>query len=239
MLADSVSEQILLAWEHAAGRPAAVRAAAVLEIIPKSERPDADAPLFVRDAALLTLRISLLGPRADTVVRCPGCETEFDMPLDLSALASVTPIAAAVAVEAGEFAATVHPPAAQDLLALPSGLPPDAFATALFRRCVEKATYHGCAVEPSALPAEIRAAAAAALSERGMEGPSAGLTCGECGHRWVAPVDVVGVLLRDIDAWARRHLDEVHRIASAYHWSEHDILALSAARRQFYLEAIG
>jgi hypothetical protein len=240
MPSENISERILRAWERGAGRPAASRAAATLEIIPQAERPGGNAPLFVHDAALMSLRISLLGPRLDAVVRCPGCGTEFDMPLDLSALASATPEPAIVSVEADGFAATVRPPAAQDLLALPSkGLPADAFAAALFRRCVEQATYLGRPVEPSTLPAEIRAAAAAALSERGMESPCADLTCGECGHRWLAPVDVAGVLLRDVDEWARRHLDEVHRIASAYHWSERDILALSAARRKFYLDAIG
>ena len=139
-----------------------------------------------------------------------------------------------------DFAATVRPPGAQDLLALPVGLPADAVRGGLVP------TLRGAGDVPWASGRAFGAAgrntgpaAAAALSERGMESPSADLTCGECGHRWVAPVDIAGVLLRDVDAWARRYLDEVHRIASAYHWSERDILALSAARRQFYLEAIG
>jgi hypothetical protein len=120
-----------------------------------------------------------------------------------------------------------------------SGLTPNAFASALFIRCVEKATHFGRAIEPDSLPPAIRSAAATALSAQGMEGPSVDLLCGSCRHEWRAPLDTAGALLRKIDEWALRLLDEVHRIASAYHWSEREILGLPAARRRFYLEALG
>jgi hypothetical protein len=31
---------------------------------------------------------------------------------------------------------------------------------------------------------------------------------------------------------------DVHQLASAYGWSEHDILTMSAGRRQLYLELV-
>jgi hypothetical protein len=236
MMPDSISDRVLRAWERGAGQPAAVRAALALEIISPADHSTA---VFARDDALMRLRMSLLGPQVDAIVRCPGCDTEFDLPLDLSALASAAPEAASVPVETDGFVVLVRPPAAQDLEELPTDLPPEAFAAALFLRCVQSATHDGHPVGPSALPPEIRTEAAAALTARGMESPSADLTCGECGHRWRAPLDIASVLSRDIDTWALRQLDEVHRIASAYHWSEQDILALSPARRRFYLDAIG
>jgi hypothetical protein len=49
-----------------------------------------------------------------------------------------------------------------------------------------------------------------------------------------------GVLLWDeIDARARALLAEVHTLASAYGWSEGEILSLGAARRASYLAMVG
>ena len=39
-------------------------------------------------------------------------------------------------------------------------------------------------------------------------------------------------------AWAVRLLGEVHELASAYGWREHDVLALSPWRRQAYLQMV-
>jgi hypothetical protein len=239
MAPGTISEHILQVWERGHGRPAAQRATQVLEIMPPGVGLAETAALFERDAALTALRIRLVGAHLDAVVRCPECMTEFDVPIDLSELAIDARQAAPVSVQVEGFAARVRPPAVHDLAALSYRLPPDAFAAALFFRCVEHATHDGVEVPASELPEAIRSAAAAALSERGLEGPFADLACGECGHAWLAPLDIASVLLRDIDAWALRQLDEVHRIASAYHWSEGDILALSPSRRRFYLEAIG
>jgi hypothetical protein len=236
MAPDSISHRVLHAWERGTGRPAAVRAALALEIIAQIEPP---AALFARDDALLRLRVALLGPHLEAVVRCPGCGGEFDLPLDLSALSGPPPETATVVVEVDGFAAVVRPPTEQDLAQLPHHLSSDAAAAALFVRCVESATLNGNPVAPVSLPAAIRTEAAAALSARGMESPSADLTCGECAHQWRSPIDISTVLARDIDHWAQRQLDDVHRIAGAYHWSERDIVALSPARRRFYLEAIG
>ena len=61
------------------------------------------------------------------------------------------------------------------------------------------------------------------------------LTCTACGHHWLAAFDIVSYLWSEVDNWARRVLREVHTLASAYGWSEGDILAMSPQRRQFYL----
>jgi hypothetical protein len=41
-----------------------------------------------------------------------------------------------------------------------------------------------------------------------------------------------------MEARAKRLLAEVHLIASAYGWSEAEILGLSRARRDFYLDMV-
>lgn len=65
------------------------------------------------------------------------------------------------------------------------------------------------------------------------------LTCPACGAQWRTPFDITAFLWRELEAWAMRTLRETHLLATAYGWSEEDILALSAWRRQHYIGLIG
>ena len=65
-----------------------------------------------------------------------------------------------------------------------------------------------------------------------------GLTCVACGHAWQSPFDTASFLWTELDAWAARILREVHTLASAYGWTERDILSLSPGRRAQYLEMV-
>jgi hypothetical protein len=64
------------------------------------------------------------------------------------------------------------------------------------------------------------------------------MDCPACGHQWRALFDVAAFLWREIDAWAKRSLNEVHALASAYGWSQRDILSMSASRRRRYVSMI-
>jgi hypothetical protein len=231
-----IAEQILRIWEHGADHPRADRTGLALNLLTSTDTPAS--ALYAEDAAAMALLISLFGARLDVLVHCPQCGADFDLSLDLANFLGPVAEAAPVSVEWHDFAAVVRPPRRQDLVDIGPGLSPAEFASALFARCVEEAMHLGRPVEPCELPTGVRSAAATALSSQGMEGPTADLQCGACRNQWRAPLDAAGALLRKIDERALRLLDEVHRIASAYHWSERDILGLSPARRRFYLEAM-
>jgi hypothetical protein len=64
------------------------------------------------------------------------------------------------------------------------------------------------------------------------------LECPACRHEWLALLNVVSFFWKEIEAWSRRTLAEVHALASAYGWTEAEILALSPWRRQVYLEML-
>jgi hypothetical protein len=64
------------------------------------------------------------------------------------------------------------------------------------------------------------------------------LRCAACGHDWQLGFDIVAFLWNEISSLAKRYLYEVHALAWAYGWSEADILAMSPARRRFYLERV-
>jgi len=236
-MSPALVDRVLDVWERGVDLTVQERASLVAGLDGENRDP-ACLAVHERDAALLRLRRTLFGDRFDGMVNCPACATAFDLPIDLAVLEQSAAEVHAVRVETEGWAAEVRAPSCADLLTL-EGETPVEYAAALFERCVVHPTRGGEGVAARDLPPEFRAAAAAALAARGADGPSADLSCGECGHAWRAPIDVARALLDELDDWARRLMDDIHRIARAYHWSERDILALPLRRRLFYLEAIG
>ncbi len=89
------------------------------------------------------------------------------------------------------------------------------------------------------------------LKRAGVEDPSAieaadpqanlqfDLECAECGHAWQETFDIVSFFWTELEDLAVRTLQDVHALATAYGWSEDQILALSPTRRALYLSMIG
>lgn len=63
-------------------------------------------------------------------------------------------------------------------------------------------------------------------------------TCPECGAAVRLDVDVRELCLEELAFLAGGVLDEVHLLASAYHWSERHILTLPSSRRICYAERV-
>jgi hypothetical protein len=95
------------------------------------------------------------------------------------------------------------------------------------------------AVRVSELPAHV---VDAVVTRMGDADPQADvhvpIACAACRHEWSAAFEILSFFWTEIEAWAARLRREVHVLASAYGWSEADILALSPARRQGYLELV-
>jgi hypothetical protein len=62
--------------------------------------------------------------------------------------------------------------------------------------------------------------------------------CAHCGARPVLDFDAAGFVWREIQVAARRLMAEIHRLASAYGWSEKVVARMSAVRRAAYLEML-
>jgi hypothetical protein len=63
-------------------------------------------------------------------------------------------------------------------------------------------------------------------------------SCPGCGNNLQIAVDLEKQLLSILSQEQQKRLLEVHQIALAYHWSEHDIFELGATRRNFYLRQL-
>jgi hypothetical protein len=111
----------------------------------------------------------------------------------------------------------------------------------LVQACTVRALRHGEPVDADALPellperVERRIAEAAAEAD-----PTADVrltvACPECGDATPAELDITSYLWTELDTWARDLMLDVHLLATAYGWSEPEILALSPLRRRYYLE---
>jgi len=192
-----------------------------------------------RDSLLLTQREWLFGSRLEGVVSCPNCgeKLEFSLlvdelradsgeGLDLNPRAPIFVKAAGVMVE-------VQIPTIDDAAKVAS-------LEELLERCVRKVSKSG----EDLTTAELSQGVIDAISRKIVKAdPQAdirlSMECPACEHRWMATFDIVTYLWSEIHSWAQRMLFEVHQLASAYGWSEQEILALSPTRRQTYLSMIG
>ena len=63
--------------------------------------------------------------------------------------------------------------------------------------------------------------------------------CPTCDSPASVPLDLEAELLARLQYRQQRTLDEIHRLASVYHWSEAVILELPVWRRRYYLSQLG
>lgn len=241
------SSQVLLRiWEEDAGAHPIRRALALLDsATPEIEDTSwAEAPIGAREYGLLSLYEDLFGPELNTVTDCPRCGETLE-----SSFAAHEVGAASVAFPARPeamrlklqgFDIEYRLPTSEDLLGIVED--PDPLEDAplrLLRRCVLAARRGGRVKALEELPADV-------ISRLGIEmaarDPGANiridLTCPACSHAWTVDFDIASYLLDELDDWAQRTLAEVHILASAYGWSERDILGLSPIRRNHYIEMV-
>ncbi len=64
------------------------------------------------------------------------------------------------------------------------------------------------------------------------------LECPVCAHTRQEPLDLPAFFWAELEATAKRLLNEIHTLATAYGWSEAEILSLSDARRAMYLHMV-
>jgi len=201
----------------------------------------ADLSLGTRDALLLRLRERTLGSELKGYTACPRCGVITDFTLsvqDLLVAAPDPPREEVLAAEDG-WEIRFRPVTSRDLEAVSRAGDVEAARALLVRRVVLEALHEGRRADPRELPEEAVLALAARLEELDPQAelPLA-LACGLCKHEWLALFEAGTFFWTEIHALAERVLNEVHVLAHFYGWSEAEILALSAVRRQYYLDLI-
>jgi hypothetical protein len=231
------SSELLAVWERGEGEPALLRTIALL---PATDAGDAlSLPIGARDASLLDLRESLFGPRFNGVTSCPQCGESIELTFDSDDVRRDALHGTTVEVERDGFFIAARLPNSGDLLAIGSSGDLHDARERLFERCVVRATRDDESIAASELPAEIAEDVVAAMAAADPQADvTIDLDCPTCGCAWREPFDVAAFLWIEIAAAARRLMTDIHRLATAYGWSEAEILRLSPARRGAYLEMV-
>jgi hypothetical protein len=227
---------LLLVWEEGLHSPPTTRPLALLGRLAPGRDTEELARLSVgrRDLELLGLREAAFGGRIEAVADCPDCDELLELSFDVSELEPGLSFAG----DHHELAADglqvrFRLPATADLVAVAGEADVADARTELLARCV---------LDPPAesLPPTVREALVERMAELD---PFANvefeLACPVCGGAGSVAFDIASFLWTELDTAARRTLQDIHVLASAYGWREEDVLALGPDRRRAYLELAG
>ncbi|MGH9591907.1 MAG: hypothetical protein ACRD5L_02360, partial [Bryobacteraceae bacterium] len=192
------------------------------------------------------LRSATLGPLLNAFATCPGCAGQVEFEVNADELGADFPREAQSGQveihtfqEAG-FSARFRLPDSTDLYAARACGSVEEARQTIFSRCMSPVESGQRTLSASEVPEPmIERFAAYVAGQEPAAGISLALRCPSCASQWELALDIVSFFWREIQAAARRILLEVDALARSYGWGEAEILSMSPARRQLYLEMAG
>jgi hypothetical protein len=188
-------------------------------------------PLAERNATLLRLHALTFGPTVEGFAVCAECGEQLEFAMDAEDMARTLRAAEPETWVEADRQMGMRPANSSDLAASMEAASEDDAQALLLARTLgvedtdlvrAKRTDWVDRFERLNASAEIRCV----------------LPCAHCGARAALDFDVAGFVWREIQVAARRLMAEIHRLASAYGWSEKAVVRMSAARRAAYLEML-
>lgn len=194
----------------------------------------ADWPLGQKNRALIKLHCTCFNPCLQAWASCDRCGEKMEFELEAEAL---------VGRELEEHPGVREPitvkgcsfrlPTSRDLALASQESDPGAAALSLIERCRVAAAEPPAWSDDDLEEVEQAMAVADPLAEIRVS-----LRCPACHSEWDEAVDLATFLWAEIDARAKRLLWETHTLASAYGWSQGEILSLSSACRALYIQMV-
>jgi hypothetical protein len=235
---------LLVAWERGRSQAPVERGLTLLAAACPGTPVDelARCPVGRRDGELLALRRRLFGSRLTALSDCSACQACLEFAFDVEDVEADGAVAQAGGFErqVDGYELRFRLPDSLDLLHALSEDEVEASRRVLLDRCLLAARLgekdHGAADLPAAVTDQLVEAMAAVDPQADVR---LALACPDCGEHWQASFDVVAFLWSELAAWAERIVRDVHALASAYGWSEADLLAMHPERRRLYLELVG
>jgi hypothetical protein len=190
-----------------------------------------------RDALLLEFYAVHFNATLASQARCPECGADVEIEMsaeDLLTSETDTGQARCCQVEVDSYGVEIRIPTIGDVLAgMVAGDDPREF---LMDRCVS-IVHSARPVAGGTLPDAVLAAVEDRLSQLDpLADVQLTITCPECDHRWCEVFDIVEHLWLQLEQQALCMLRDIHVLATAYGWSENEVLQLSPQRRRVYLE---
>ena len=206
-----------------------------------------------REALLLHLRRLTVGERLPCVLDCPAPDCGQPMDLDLRVSDLLLPPYAETRAEheatlgddgtASRVRFRLPTGADQEAAALLAGSDPRAAADLLLRRCLLGLGVGGgplvAVTAKTGLPEAIQQDLPDLLARLDPQAELLlSLTCPNCGRAFTALFDAATYLFHEVSGRAAHLYREVHLLAFYYHWSEAEILGMTAIKRQRYLDLL-
>jgi hypothetical protein len=229
------------------GRPQLIDAVLGCCLQPAAQQPSAWT-LDRRVRGLLTVLRETQGDRLTWMTRCPiqGCGHEMELELSVSQLLSTPePVERFSWSAAADCTLELRLPTGRDQMEWRGAAATDAEGAGegLALRLATALVSSVNGEPPSAqwrLPDEWLPALDAAFGERdALASLALRVSCPWCGNESVLELDLEALALSRLAAEQKRVLEEIHRLASAYHWTEAEVLAVPRQRRSFYLARTG
>ena len=225
-------DALLGLWEPAQARGPVERALLLLgaALPERSLEHGAAIPIGARDAAILKLRCATFGGRLSGRADCPRCREEHEFDLDVGECWPARRPRAKASSRSTTACAFAFPTVG---ISRPSRDHNDAEAAIqdLLRRCCLDAP-----AAPDWPPSLLEAVETRIAALQGAADIELRFDCIACGKAWTDRLDIAGYVWEEIAERARHLLDDVHGLAAHYGWSEQQILSMSGARREAYLQ---
>jgi hypothetical protein len=201
-----------------------------------------DMSLGQRDRLLLLVRQWLFGPELKGFAECPPCGQRLEFMLSIPRICGVGAAGTTSrehAFSAAGFDLRFRSLRSRDLLNVAPDSDTQQARLLLAKCCLQDVHRDGQSVSVDDLPEVVlQHLAIQVVESEPLQEIQLDMTCPACDHRWQPLLDIGQFLWEEVAAYARRLLREVHILAQAYGWHEDEILALSARRRQAYLEMV-
>jgi Zn-finger nucleic acid-binding protein len=193
-----------------------------------------------RDARLLALRRRLFGEPVEALAVCPQCGSTVELNFQVSNMEVKPPANAQLWVEHRGWRVDFRLPDSRDLAAVAACTSVEEARRRLIERCVVNVSRRSKPYPADDAPQHLIQLMEERMSEADPQADiRLKMTCPGCGGAWTAGLEIDAFVAKEVAAGARRLLQEVHRLARAYGWSEGEILGMAVSRRQAYLELVG
>ncbi|MGH4024803.1 MAG: hypothetical protein ACRDRV_09480 [Pseudonocardiaceae bacterium] len=220
-------------WERGIREPPLERALTLLAAATGSSVAEvATVDVGSREVLLARLLESAIGGLGWAQACCAACGEQLDVPVDVAAIARspVHEVGEVMQTVVDESAVSFRLPTTADLRTLRDADPAQA-RRLLLTRCLQ-----GEGIEATAVSDKVADAVDAAMEQASPCGAiEIVVACPGCGTVTPSALDVSVLLWAEVEARAVALLHDVHALATAYGWTEADVLALSPQRRAAYL----
>jgi hypothetical protein len=238
------ARELLRAWEQGLARHNAERGLLLLGAACPDLDREALSSLTIgeRDHLLFRFREQMFGSALVAVVLCPKCGERIELAFRTADVVRerLTSPAELIDVQVVGYSLRLRLLTCSDLAAAGGLHELEAARDFLLERSIVSIERDGQPVPLGEVPAHVIDFVSEQMTEADpMATIQLGVTCSACAHCWNEILDITSFLWTEIEGWANRTLHDVHRLASAYGWSESEILGMSAWRRHCYLRLIG